>query len=627
MNIEKIISELIIAILIVTSILPITILAEEKKLPSGKAYSDIEGVITNYIEEHKNTTASVSLAVFEGQNTLYQTQYGYTDLEEKILVNEETVYEWGSVSKLLVWVSVMQLYEQGKVNFNEDVRRYLPGDFLTKLSYDIPITMMNLMNHTGGWQETSFDIETANPANMVSLEQALRQSEPPQIYEPGTTCAYSNWGCALAAYIIERISGQTFYAYVQNNIFEPLNMQHTAYAPDLSDNVWVQKQRGKLNCYYIDNEYYEDLGKNIRHILLYPAGMATGTLHDFIKFAKALLPDDHNKSILFENANTLTTLLSPTLFYGNTDITRVSHGMWTMQFGVITLGHGGNTSGCTANLLMDPNSKVGVVVMTNQCAENVYTNGLMQLIFGEYKGGEASQTLPSTQHISGIYTSSRTIKKGMFKIYNIIGSLLPLSKTNDENTLSLSIGKGSLTQVVPYQYVFDMGGPKYFIYANESNKHVTLQMMSQDYIKENTVVFFSKVGLLLFGLVGVIFSVIALMVELIGLIIRKIRKKTIAYQPMKKWRIITQLSTVFIAILAFLIIQAKVITVGTMWWKCALCGLLALVPIVYAIMLMIKYRKRECSKREKFNYIVTLIMGLVLTANVLYWQFFNFWTC
>ncbi len=53
MNIEKIISELIIAILIVTSILPITVLAEEKKLPSGKAYSDIEEVITNYIEEHK----------------------------------------------------------------------------------------------------------------------------------------------------------------------------------------------------------------------------------------------------------------------------------------------------------------------------------------------------------------------------------------------------------------------------------------------------------------------------------------------------------------------------------------------------------------------------------------------
>lgn len=298
---KKIIGSLLVVILILCTVLPVTAYASETKTPSGIEYSELEDRIVRYIEEHKNTTASVSHAIFNGQDTLYQTHYGYTDIENKSLANDDTVYEWGSATKLLVWISVMQLWEQGKIDLDTDIAIYLPDGFLTKLSYDTPITMLNLMNHNAGWQETTYDVETGDVNRIVDLADALKQSEPKQIYEPGTVCAYSNWGCSLAGYIVEQISGQPFYKYVQENIFEPLGMTHTALAPDLSDNAWVQKQRQSLNCYYIDDDNYEDLGTCIRYILLYPSGMATGTLDDFLTFAKALMPSDDGQSSLFQN--------------------------------------------------------------------------------------------------------------------------------------------------------------------------------------------------------------------------------------------------------------------------------------------------------------------------------------
>jgi signal transduction histidine kinase len=105
-------------------------------------------------------------------------------------------------------------------------------------------------------------VETPDASKIVSLEKALKQNEPAQIYKPGTVCAYSNWGASLAAYIVESITGEDFCHYVHKHIFEPLGMQHTAIAPNWSDNTWVSKQRQLLKCYSITQNTHEDYGKS-----------------------------------------------------------------------------------------------------------------------------------------------------------------------------------------------------------------------------------------------------------------------------------------------------------------------------------------------------------------------------
>lgn len=178
----------------------------ENRTPSGIPYDRLQAEIDQFIEARKEGCASVSVAVFKNDQTLYSRQYGFTDMAHQVPVDEDTVYEWGSVSKLMVWTSVMQLYEQGEIDLKKDIREYLPEGFLSKLSYDEPITMINLMNHNAGWQETTYDVEVKDASEIVDLETALYRTQPPQIYKPGEVTAYSNWGTALGS--IYRAAGK-----------------------------------------------------------------------------------------------------------------------------------------------------------------------------------------------------------------------------------------------------------------------------------------------------------------------------------------------------------------------------------------------------------------------------------
>lgn len=150
------------------------------------------------------------MEVFKEDETLYKKQYGYSDVKNKVEANKDTVYEWGAVSEILVWTSVMQLYEENKIDLNADIKEYLPEGFLTKLSSDKPITMLNLMNHNAGWQELPTEMEVTDTSERVDLEAALKMSEPPQIYERGEFTAYFNWGTALVAFIVEEVSGEDY---------------------------------------------------------------------------------------------------------------------------------------------------------------------------------------------------------------------------------------------------------------------------------------------------------------------------------------------------------------------------------------------------------------------------------
>ena len=119
----------------------------------------------------------------------------------------------------MIWVSALQLYEQGKLDLEADIRTYLPDGFLTKLKYDDPITMIDPMNHRGGWQEALYTIQVTDESDIMPLGEALKYSEPPQVFRPGEVEAYSNWGAALAGYIIECVSGMDYGEYLHKNIF------------------------------------------------------------------------------------------------------------------------------------------------------------------------------------------------------------------------------------------------------------------------------------------------------------------------------------------------------------------------------------------------------------------------
>lgn len=609
-------------ILILVVCMPLSVAAstsQNVKLPSDE---EIPGIVDSYVKQNRGAAASVSIHVFHGKEDIYSVLDGYIDFENQIRPDENTVYEWGSTTKLLTWVSVMQLVEQGKLDLDADIRTYLPDGFLSKLKSNTPITLMHVMNHTAGWQETTWDVETTDPDRIVSLEQALRQSEPPQIYAPGEQCAYSNWGCALAGYIVERVSGQPFHAYVKAHIFVPLGMKKTALAPDLSDNQWVRTQRDK---YYIDGKTHENLRQSIRYILLYPSGMATGTPEDLVLFAKALVPGDE-PSPLFKNPNTLSQLLAPSLYYGESDIPRVSHGLWHTPYGVDTVGHAGNTVGSTANLVMDPESGRGVVIMTNQPGETNFCYGLLPKLFGVRSSADAGE--PSAAEVAGIYRSTRTLHTGVLKIVGAIGGgFFPFIETDDPYFFKLAVGEGGLKQIAPNEYMLNIGGLETYAYLYEDAAGgQQLQMMSQDNIKSSPLSFWFDVAIALLAVIASLYAIVMLLITLIARIAGKLRKVPTAFVPFRKMYIVTLLATLGMGIILFLIFTSGSVTPETVYWKSILATILAFVPVLFGICYLLKKSARDSlSTGKKVGYVVLIVAGIVLTFNILYWQIFYFW--
>lgn len=564
--------------------------AELLKLPSGVEKGELSQQIDQFVTEHEDTTVGMAVAVFDGTDGILKNYYGCIDKENKIPVSQDSVFEWGSATKLLVWISVMQLYEQGRIRLDENICAYLPEGFLKNFSYDTPVTMLNLMNHNAGFQEGYVDLMVREPDYFENLEEALRKHEPAQIYEPGTVTAYSNWGTALAGFIVERVAGMPFYEYVHENIFKPLQMEHSAVSVDLSDNEWVQRKRKELQCYTTEGELIQDC---FYYITLYPAGMCTSTLDDFERFAAALLRED---TALLKYAETWEELFSPSAYFGTGEIPLNCHGMWTVPFGVQTVGHGGNTVGCSSYLLLDKINDVGAVVMTNQSGETVYNTEMMQLIFGKY---ERSKYTQENEIPAGIYRTARTVRKGAFKF---MGFGYANEPDDDELWIwSKAVGENSGQDKIVYSY--------------------------GDWVRVPVMRFVFEVGLVLLWAAAVGFSAVFLLIRLIMMLVRKIKKKTAIKYNLGKWGVaasLLQLTTVLF--LALIIRNVSNCAMGyTYVWIFAVMGVVALAMSAMCIYAVFHKRNGGVRIREKVLYFTIGVFMMVTVVNVLYWNLFMFW--
>lgn len=609
----------IIIALVLCTLPSLTAFAGEVKgiLPSGIPYSDIESVVDAYVEDHKSTTAAVSVAVFTGSDVLMEKSYGYSDIGNAVPNDKDTVFEWGSMTKLLTWTSVMQLVEKGKIDLNEDIRTYLPKGFFKKLKYDTPITMLNLMNHNAGWQETMTDLFIKDEKDVKGIGETLQLIEPEQVNEPGKVVAYSNWGAALAGYIVERVSGQPFDAYVHEHIFKPLGMEHTALNASLSDNEWVAKKRAEEKCYTTKKE---PLGTRHYYLSLYPAGGATGTLSDSIKLGQAFLAAKGEKSPLFEKRETLDEMLSPSLLYADGKTARDCHGFWTLESGVPVLWHDGGTMGNTSMFSFDPKSGTGVIILTNQYHEAIYSWGLLPKVFGKYKAGASSNP---AEDISGMYTISRNVFKGFAKPYSLITFMrfVPNGKGGyyipGANSTAIPEGKNS--------YLMDRGGLMQTVMYASTDEYGRrfLQIPGQDYIEVNGYGVIGEYVLLGLFILSALYGFIALIVSFIHLMRRKkVSGTTEVYRIIVNGSII--ITTIMFAYITVKLTSGLALREDVIW-SVVLNGVLALIPVVYALILFAKWKNPGITRKEKIKLIITGIAGFIMTANVIFWQAYKFW--
>lgn len=249
------------------------------ELTASDTEAFLDGIVPLQLADQDIAGATVSI-VKDGK-LLFAKGYGYADVAgKKPVVADETTFRPGSISKLFTWTAVMQLYEQGKLDLDKDINEYL--DFKIPEAFGQPITLKNVMTHTAGFEEQTKDL-FAYDRDGPNLGEYLKNHIPKRIFPPGKIPAYSNYATSLAGYIVERVSGQPFNQYIEQNIFKPLGMNRSSFAQPLPPELAGLLSKGYALASE-DPKPFEVIGP-------FPAGSLSTTATDMAKFMIAHLQD------------------------------------------------------------------------------------------------------------------------------------------------------------------------------------------------------------------------------------------------------------------------------------------------------------------------------------------------
>jgi len=335
----------------------------QKFIFSTNNSDEIDDYIIN--EMQTNHIPGLSASIVIDEEVVWQNSYGYANFEENKKVVNETLFKIASVSKTLTATCLMQLYEQEYFNLHDPINNYLPFNVTHPLYPSTNITFHMLLTHSSGindnW-EYLFHFVGDSPISFQTflheylIPGGLYYDEANNFcsWEPGTNWKYTNVGVALVGYLVEIISGIDFTTYTENFLFSPLDMFESGwYLRDLNESHIAMP-------YYWNGLDYEPYG----HIgwVDVPAGDLRTSSSQLINFLTMFINNGSFNSQEILNSETVSLMLTPQLPF-NQNLGLI---WWKNSIGGRTVwGHGGSDYGARAQMHFDPETKIGVVVLTN----------------------------------------------------------------------------------------------------------------------------------------------------------------------------------------------------------------------------------------------------------------------
>jgi CubicO group peptidase (beta-lactamase class C family) len=415
------------------------------------------GGMMNYAIRRDDIAGAVLVVVKDGK-VIFQHGYGYADLAKRTpVIPDLTMFRPGSTSKLFTWTAVMQQVQAGKIDLDADVNQYLDFKINEPLG---KITMRNLMTHTPGWEEVARDTLVEKVSDLYPLHDYLVKRQPPQIYKPGTTIAYSNYGAALAGYIVQRVSGIPYDDYIARHIFTPLGMLHSTFVQPLPANLapdMAQGYRQASNDKPIPFELVEPM----------PAGAAAATGADMAKFMLAYLDGGTYNGFSMLKPATIAQMWSRQIEPGpGTDLNGFDLGFYQeSRNGHEVVSHAGDLVGFHSDLHLMPNDHIGIFMSFNSIGkaggvETVRTQLFRQFLDRYYPyTAKVEPTVATAKadaaRVSGYYTSSRQVRRAIRFIY-VLGQTQVTARPN--GTIEVSMLKDPAGNPLRWHEV----GPLYY---------------------------------------------------------------------------------------------------------------------------------------------------------------------
>jgi CubicO group peptidase (beta-lactamase class C family) len=301
----------------------------------------MEQVIQSFVS---NKQFMGSVLVARGNDIVLDKGYGFADLEWDVPNSPTTKFRLGSVTKQFTAASILLLEERGKLIVNDPLKKYMAD---APAAWD-KITIFDLLTHTSGIPNfTSFpDYAYKEPFPATPEQLVARFRDKPLDFEPGEKWSYSNSGYVLLGYLIEKVSGETYAKFVQENIFTPLGMKDSGYDSNSAiisrrASGYVPSVSGPLNAGFIDMT------------VPLSAGALYSTTHDLLRWEQGLFG---GKLLSAASLQKMTTPFKSDYAFGLLVHTVGGHKV---------IDHGGGIEGFNTHLTYYPDDKVTVVVLGN----------------------------------------------------------------------------------------------------------------------------------------------------------------------------------------------------------------------------------------------------------------------
>ncbi|MFC1730117.1 serine hydrolase domain-containing protein [candidate division KSB1 bacterium] len=316
--------------------------------------TQIGDILTEY------NVPGAAIAIVSRDSTIWSGEFGKFDIVSEMDVTENTMFRMGSISKSFVSTAVLILQEQGRIDLDDIVHDLIPEfDFENRWEENHPLRVVHLLEHTSGFDELHVN-EYAVHDPGISILDGLKFNMNSKVarWEPGKYYSYSNIGPTVAAYIVEKISGQRFEDFVKENIFDALDMSASGYE-------YTDKIRELLSKGYTGSDNRET---PYEHIITRPSGSLNSSAREMANFVMMLLNKGMFNGRKILDPETVARIETPATSLAASSGLVYGYGLgnYTTPFsGFIFHGHGGDIAGFSAYYGYSQDLVGGFVICTN----------------------------------------------------------------------------------------------------------------------------------------------------------------------------------------------------------------------------------------------------------------------
>lgn len=333
--------------------------AQNKKDDTPKAAQSIAELQQQLEKILKDThTPGLSVAIVHRDAPEWVAGLGQADIAAKRATTPDTLFRIGSTSKAFASFSILKLANEGKLSLDDSVRKLAPEVwFQNPWEAADPVRVVDLLEHTTGWDDMHLR-EYAKDAPGIGLREALDYDHHSRVsrWRPGTRMAYCNSGPAVAAYIVEKLTGQRFEDYVTQNFFAPIGMNSATFfqapSPVLTT---LYRPDGKTPLPYWN-------------ILYRPAGAINASAKDMAAYVQFYLNRGTVSGTQVIPASSIDRMEIPTRTWAAKEGLKTGYGLsnyWSIHDGFVYHGHNGGVAGGLTEMAYLPDYGVGYFYSIN----------------------------------------------------------------------------------------------------------------------------------------------------------------------------------------------------------------------------------------------------------------------